>query len=183
MLWLTWHMWILLLLAFMGGVVTGWILRGKSDVVEAELPKGMIEAKPVPQPSSALSAETPAKTMPSAAELFNEQRAARDSDRSAPVQDAELVNVAPVTADAPVAVKAPIAEPEPLPETPDGADDLTELKGLGPKAAEKLNALGVTRFAQIADWSEDDVARIDEAIAGRGRIDREDWVNQAKARV
>ena len=28
MLWLTWHMWILLLLAFAGGVITGWIGRG-----------------------------------------------------------------------------------------------------------------------------------------------------------
>lgn len=183
MLWLTWHMWILLLLAFMGGVVTGWILRGKSDVVEAELPKGMIEAKPAPQSSSALGAEASAKPMPSAAELFNEQRAARDLERSAPIQEAELVNVAPVTADAPVDVEAPVTEPEPAPEATDGADNLTELKGLGPKAAEKLNALGVTRFAQIANWSDEDVARIDEAIAGRGRIDREEWVNQAKARV
>jgi lipopolysaccharide export system protein LptC len=31
MMWLIWNMWILLLLAFIGGVVTGWILHGKSD--------------------------------------------------------------------------------------------------------------------------------------------------------
>lgn len=173
MLWLTWHMWILLLLAFMGGVVTGWILRGKSDVVEAELPKGMIEARP----GSALAGETERKPKPTAEALFKEQMAERDATRPAAVQEAELINVTPVTAEVSVPELSEADEPSHAP------DDLTEIKGLGPKAAEKLNALGVTRFAQIAAWSDEDAARIDEEIAGRGRIEREDWINQAKARV
>jgi len=175
MLWLTWHMWILLLLAFMGGVVTGWILRGKSDVVDAELPKGMIEAKPVAQPSSALNPET--QSMPSAADLLNEHMAEREGERSTSVQDAQLVDVAPVVAET---ASSQMAQEDVVQAAP---DDLTEIKGLGPKAAEKLKDLGVTRFEQIAAWSDEDVARIDEAIAGRGRIDREAWVKQAQERV
>lgn len=64
-----------------------------------------------------------------------------------------------------------------------GDDDLTELKGLGPKAAAALNEAGITRFTQIAGWSDEDVASWDAKINGRGRIVRDDWVGQAKARL
>lgn len=61
------------------------------------------------------------------------------------------------------------------------ADDLTRIKGLGPKIAAMLGEQGVTTFAQIAAWSESDVERID-ATLGRfaGRIARDQWVEQAK---
>jgi predicted flap endonuclease-1-like 5' DNA nuclease len=39
-----------------------------------------------------------------------------------------------------------------------GGDDLTRIKGLGPKLKTLLASLGVTRFDQIAGWSEEDVA-------------------------
>jgi len=44
----------------------------------------------------------------------------------------------------------------------------------------KLNDAGVTHFAQIAAWSDDDVAHMDELLSFRGRITREDWIGQAK---
>lgn len=59
-------------------------------------------------------------------------------------------------------------------------DDLTRIKGLGPKAAAALADGGVTRFGQIAAWSDADIASWDEKINGRGRITRDDWVGQAK---
>ena len=62
---------------------------------------------------------------------------------------------------------------------PAGQDDLTAIKGLGPKAAAALKAGGVTRFSDIAGWSEADVADWDERINGRGRIVRDKWVEQA----
>ncbi|WP_371039003.1 50S ribosomal protein L21 [Rhodosalinus sp. FB01] len=65
----------------------------------------------------------------------------------------------------------------------EGADDLRKLSGVGPKLAEKLNAAGITSFAQIAAWTEEDVARIDEQLSFKGRIEREGWIEQAKALV
>lgn len=60
-------------------------------------------------------------------------------------------------------------------------DTLTQLKGLGPKAASILADLGVTRFAQIASWDDADVAAIDAQMgAFKGRITRDRWVDQAK---
>ena len=55
------------------------------------------------------------------------------------------------------------------------------LKGLGPKAAAQLHALGVTSFAQIAAWNAGDVAAIDAQMgAFKGRIVRDRWVEQAQ---
>ncbi|MEO0865944.1 MAG: 50S ribosomal protein L21, partial [Pseudomonadota bacterium] len=39
---------------------------------------------------------------------------------------------------------------------------------------------GVTTFAQIADWTADDVAAMDEKLSFKGRIEREGWIEQAK---
>ena len=67
------------------------------------------------------------------------------------------------------------------PVTATGADDLTRLKGVGPKLASLLGTLGVTRFDQIAAWSDADLARIDSQLgAFAGRPARDAWVEQAK---
>lgn len=60
-------------------------------------------------------------------------------------------------------------------------DRLTALKGLGPKAAATLHGLGVTTYAQIAAWNDGDVAAIDAQLgAFKGRIERDQWVEQAR---
>ena len=61
------------------------------------------------------------------------------------------------------------------------ADELTTLKGLGPKAAARLNEIGITRFAQIAALDEAQTAALDEQMGVfRGRITRDQWVAQAR---
>jgi large subunit ribosomal protein L21 len=61
-----------------------------------------------------------------------------------------------------------------------GADDLKALSGVGPALEKKLHAAGVTSFAQIAAWTEADIAEFDEKLSFKGRIEREGWVEQAK---
>lgn len=74
----------------------------------------------------------------------------------------------------------PSVAPTPAP-APAGGDDLTRIKGLGPKLAALLNSLGVTSFAQIAGWTEADIDRIDAQLGSfQGRIRRDSWVEQAK---
>lgn len=60
------------------------------------------------------------------------------------------------------------------------ADDLTQISGVGPVIVKKLHDLGVTTFAQIAAWSKDDIAAMDEKLNFKGRIERDDWLKQAK---
>jgi len=66
----------------------------------------------------------------------------------------------------------------PPPEQP---DDLERIRGIGPVLRQRLNKLGITTFAQIAAFTEDDLKRIDEVLDFKGRIVREGWVEQAKA--
>ncbi len=68
----------------------------------------------------------------------------------------------------------------PSPET-GGTDDLSRIKGVGPKLIARLGELGITRFAQIAAWSDADLAQIDSRLgAFSGRPARDSWVEQAR---
>ena len=64
------------------------------------------------------------------------------------------------------------------------ADDLTTLKGIGAVSSERLAGIGVTRFAQLAAWSEADIDTYGARIkVSPERIRREDWVGQARTVV
>ncbi len=64
----------------------------------------------------------------------------------------------------------------------DGGDDLKRIKGVGPQLEGVLHTLGYYTFAQVAAWTPENVGWVDQHLAGfRGRIERDDWVSQAKA--
>ena len=86
-----------------------------------------------------------------------------------------VVEAAAPAASEPVAPE-PVA-PEPVALEP---DDLTVMTGIGPKMAAALAERGITRFAQIAAWSEDEIAVLDKEMKLMGRVGREAWVAQAK---
>ena len=61
-------------------------------------------------------------------------------------------------------------------------DDLTAIDGIGPALAQRLADAGITRYRQIAAWTEQDIEKFEnEVLEGnlRGRILRDDWVGQA----
>lgn len=61
------------------------------------------------------------------------------------------------------------------------ADDLSKITGVGPALVKKLNAEGITTYAEIAALKKADIDALDEKIGARGRITRNAWVKQAKA--
>jgi predicted flap endonuclease-1-like 5' DNA nuclease len=71
-----------------------------------------------------------------------------------------------------VAPKAMFVLPEP--------DDLTRMVGIGPKLAAALAERGVTSFAQIAAWTDQELADFDKDLELKGRASRDAWVAQAK---
>ncbi|MEL7188208.1 MAG: helix-hairpin-helix domain-containing protein [Pseudomonadota bacterium] len=86
----------------------------------------------------------------------------------------------PAPAPAPKAAPTPAPAPKPAP-APSTPDDLTTIKGVGPKLAGMLKDQGITTFAQIAAWSESDIERVDSMLGKfQGRITRDHWVEQAK---
>ena len=79
------------------------------------------------------------------------------------------------------AEKAPKAKAAKLAPTSSIPDNLELIKGLGPKVNNLLNGLGVTSFAQVANWTDADVADIDAKLgAFAGRITRDNWIDQAQ---
>ncbi len=64
---------------------------------------------------------------------------------------------------------------------PDGiGDNLTTINGIGPVIEKKLHGLGITTFQQIAELDQARMDEINEQLSFKGRIERENWVEQAK---
>ena len=59
-------------------------------------------------------------------------------------------------------------------------DDLTKIKGVGEELVKRLEKIGLIQFEQIANWTDEDITAVDEVLSFKGRIEREDWVEQAK---
>ena len=66
-------------------------------------------------------------------------------------------------------------------DAPQGAaDDLKRISGVGPVLEKKLNTLGIYHFWQISSFTNEDIARVDEVLSFKGRIERDEWLDQAK---
>ena len=77
---------------------------------------------------------------------------------------------------------APKAEdkPEILSVAAGEEDDLKRIKGIGPVNEKALNELGIFKFRQIAAWTPENVDWVEDFMSFPGRIEREDWIAQAK---
>jgi predicted flap endonuclease-1-like 5' DNA nuclease len=106
------------------------------------------------------------------------------------VQEPEL-ETEPTPEPEPVAKpeRSPVAEPEPEPAAPvpivpaaiiEGGDDFQRIRAIDSGIEQKLKASGVNYFEHIAAWSASDIKRIGQELESPGRIDREQWVEQAQ---
>ncbi|WP_203292112.1 hypothetical protein [Maricaulis parjimensis] len=190
MFYLVWQMGLLLLAAIAAGVFIGYQIWS-GDARSAEADKALAENARLRQENENLArrlGEASVKATPVEAKPA-EAKPAEAKPVAAPVEDAKPEPVAEPAKPKPAAKPKSAAKPKaaakakatPKPASPAGQDDLTKIKGLGPKAAAALQAGGVTRFADIAEWTETDVEVWDDRINGRGRIVRDQWVEQAKS--
>jgi NADH-quinone oxidoreductase subunit E len=91
----------------------------------------------------------------------------------APVPSRAMAPTSPGTR--PASMEAPRVE---------GPDDLTVIKGIGPQLEAMLRGLGYYHLDQIAAWTDDEVAWVDQNLEGfHGRVIRDKWVEQARALV
>ena len=63
------------------------------------------------------------------------------------------------------------------------ADDLTRIKGIDADLAARLRTLNCTKFEQVANFSDEDIANVDETLKLNGQIERDDWVGEAQKLV
>jgi predicted flap endonuclease-1-like 5' DNA nuclease len=59
-------------------------------------------------------------------------------------------------------------------------DDLKRVRGIGVLIEKKLNSMGIVTYEQIANWTADDIDRVSQSLDFKGRIERENWVEQAR---
>ena len=116
------------------------------------------------------------------------EREEKPEDGAPAKRNQALIDSAPAASPVPpqqVAEPVPADQPAPAPAVPPaaaaGGDDLTRIKGLGPKIQTLLHGLGITSFAQIAEWGEAEIDEVDGKLGNfQGRIRRDSWVEQAR---
>ncbi len=127
------------------------------------------KAKAVRKPAAVKKAAAPAEPVPAPVKVVPAKLAAAKA-KAAPKAAAKAEPKA--VAKAPVRVKAAAKSAD---------SDLKTISGIGPKLESLLKDMGVTTIAQIAGWTDKDIARFDKELGFEGRIVRDDWVGQAKA--
>jgi len=163
------QMFLYLLVAFLLGLLLGWLLWRYGKPTDAEI--------------NAMRAEN--TRLRSDLDTCNMKTARLEAQAEATPAAAAP---APVMAAAPAAV---VAEPAPAKEAskPEGlsgprggtADELQLIHGVGPKMEGMLHDLGYYHFDQIANWTTAEVAWVDDNLEGfKGRVTRDKWQPQAK---
>jgi len=66
-------------------------------------------------------------------------------------------------------------------DRPAKPSDLKAISGIGPKLEKVLNGLGIWTYDQIAAWTSEEVAWVEDYLSLAGRIGRDDWTAQAAA--
>ncbi|MFD1143242.1 hypothetical protein ACFQ4C_19095 [Larkinella insperata] len=62
------------------------------------------------------------------------------------------------------------------------SDDLKEINGIGPFFEKKLHSLRIYTFRQLANFTAEDIQKLSDIIEFfPDRIEREDWIGQARA--
>jgi len=156
----------------------------EGNAVALENSKKQIEkpAVKVKVDATVATSKAEAPEAPKAKKAVKAEKVAADKPKAKAKSDEKDEPKAKPAAKKPAAKKAAPKKVAPKKAAAEG-DDLTELDGVGPVIKGKLYAEGVTTFAQIAAWTDAEKARIDELLSFKGRIDREDWIGQAKAKV
>ncbi len=159
-----------LLIAALIGLLTGWWVwanRVRVSLAVDTPPAPTLARSPIPEPAPVRVPE-PVKF----AEPVVVAPTPPPVPKPAPV-------VAPVAVVVPVAVAAAMTAIG-IPAATGKADDLLQLKGVGPKLNTLLNSLGVSRFDQIAAWGAKEIGIVDGHLGSfKGRIGRDEWVEQA----
>jgi NADH-quinone oxidoreductase subunit E len=130
-------------------------------------------AAPVLSPQVPVSPSPATKSVNEGSPAAKQVRKATIIGQKRPVTEAEPA----VSSRSAVAVKKPKMLKAPRKS---GADNLKEIKGVGPKLEAVLQGMGVYHFDQIAAWTSEEVEWVDNALKFKGRIARDDWQKQAK---
>jgi NADH-quinone oxidoreductase subunit E len=104
----------------------------------------------------------------------------RPADRPTAAAPLAAISAAPQAAGRPGSEETAGSAPAGLPGPEGEPDDLKRISGIGPGIEKTLHELGVFHFRQIAAFTPDNVAWVNRRLRFKGRIEREDWIGQAR---
>ena len=140
----------------------------------------LASAQPDEETVAAVKARAAAVTLMAEAQSLARKSAASRPRRAVagtPVKSAKPKAEAPLArAEAAQATLTPAAASKPA-----KVDDLKMISGIGPKLEQVLNGMGIWTYSQIAAWTTEQAASVDDRLGFAGRIGRDDWIGQAKA--
>ena len=128
----------------------------------------------VPQAAAGAAAAAAAAVAAAKAAAAAAHPAPKPAPAPAPAQSVPQVAPAPK----PAVVQA--ASPQPAPAVSLEGDDFQRIRAIDAETERRLKALGVTRFEDMAHWTPADINRINQALGLSGRIEREQWIEQAQ---
>jgi NADH-quinone oxidoreductase subunit E len=159
--------------------------------------KAPVKTTPKPAPAAETASPSPAfdtkqanKAEPSVEAVTGKQRVSASPRKAAPegaYQSPEMLKGEPIGAGGKkvaTAAARPSLEDKNRPagiDKPAAVDDLKLISGVGPKNETILHSLGIYTFAQVASWKKAERDWVDGYLNFHGRVEREDWVKQAKA--
>lgn len=147
-----------------------------SEPISLSMPASMSASAPAPSLDPAPTALQTAPTAPvpiASAEVEAVSTTAADAE--------EVETAAAVLIEQGAATGAFEDRPASARQSPeDEGDDLTAIRGVGPKQDAQLKALGFHNFKQLAEFGPRDLAWLDAALGLRGRVVGEGWVRQAR---
>lgn len=140
---------------------------------DAEVADAEPEPEPEPEPTEAEDAASDDDV----AEAVAEPEAPADPEPDADTDTDAAEDVHPSEA---MLAELEGVQPEQIEKPENGGDDLTAITGIGPRIGEVLNELGIFTYAQIASWTGENETWIENHLSFKGRVSRENWVEQAK---
>ncbi len=171
-------------------LIIWWALgrNGKNTPAGTATPENLAESKRLPPDSSGTNVH-PARAAPSGSAAASAAAApAKPTSSARAAAQSKTPAKAPAKARAPAAkakpaaakAKTTAAKAKPAARTARAKDELQRISGIGPKIDGQLKAMKITTYAQIAAFKKADVDQVNEKLKFKGRIEREEWVQQAK---
>lgn len=168
---------VLILLAALLGLFVGWLIWGRRKVVldtsEADRLRRELDA------CTAKDADKDARIAALEADVSSAQVQSAETVQAEDVQPTDAIDY---DGDGVIEGENEGVKPATLDAARGGvADDLKQIKGIGPKMEKMCNALGFFHFDQIAAWTPDEEAWVNANLEGfKGRVSRDEWIAQAK---
>ncbi len=178
--WAGFHGLLAAIIGLIAMLISGWLLKG--IFCTADIPASGLTTSAAAVSTTTVATAAPAK--PTAKKPAAKKTAAKAAP-AAKIKTAAAKKPAAKKAAAkkPVTAKKPATKAAPTNfyrKPPAKIDDLKLISGVGPKLEQTLNEIGIYQYDQVAAWKKAEITKVDDQLKFKGRIERDDWMAQAK---